>query len=84
MAAKRKVTYIDSANNESYDPRTWNVPNMPANVGGRLTPTRVKVIRSLYAHGHGGYTLQELGDMFGVTGTTVYHVVNRVTWSWLA
>lgn len=47
----------------------------------KLTEAAVLEIRSLYAAGHVSYT--ELGSRFGVTGSAVYMVVKRKSWSWI-
>jgi transposase len=45
-----------------------------------LTADKVRLIRILYASGH-GITLRQLGAMFGVGLSTIYHIIRRKTWT---
>lgn len=48
----------------------------------KLTEVQVMEIRALYAAG--GITHRALGELYGVTGSSVSHIVNRQTWTHVA
>lgn len=47
---------------------------------GKLTMGQVREIRQLYSTGN--YTLEELGQQFGITGSNVGYIVKKRTWDY--
>ena len=78
LVLQTRAQNIQQAFNRGRGVSNWPVSKGVANTSTTLTDDKVREIRKLYAAG--GISQDKLGKMFNLGQSTVYNIVNNITW----